>query len=90
MNRGDRAYRALHLALADAPAPECSDDPRFILEHHELAPDEVAHLKLTVCGPCPLRRPCREYGDTARPQAGIWGGKVYAPPKRRNRTVAEQ
>ncbi|WJL95879.1 WhiB family transcriptional regulator [Microbacterium sp. ET2] len=90
MNHGDRAYRALHLALADADAPECSGDDRFILEHHELAADEVKHLRLTVCGPCPLRTLCRAYGDAARPQAGIWGGKVYPPPKPRKRAEVDQ
>lgn len=86
MNRGDVAYRALSVALANADAPPCTDDPRFILEPHELAPDELTHLSTKICRPCPLRDLCRAYGTAARPPAGVWAGRVYPGAKTRKDT----
>lgn len=83
MSRGDEEYRTLSAALATIDAPECSGDPRFLLEAHEIAADELSHLSNTICRPCPLRDLCRAYGAIARPPAGIWGGRVYKAPKER-------
>ena len=73
------AYAALARAMNDT-TPPCTGDDRFILEPHELAPDEINHLGLTICRTCPLRPLCRAYADTARPPAGVWAGRTY--PKR--------
>ncbi|WJL95863.1 WhiB family transcriptional regulator [Microbacterium sp. ET2] len=83
MSRADVAYRVLHDALAEIEAPACTGDDRFLLESHELAPEELQHLGATVCRPCPVRGLCRDYGNAARPPAGVWAGRVYPTPKRR-------
>lgn len=79
MSKGDAEYRRLSEALANAEAPACTDDPRFILEPHEIAQAELTHISVTICRPCPLRDLCRAYAAAARPTAGIWAGKTYAP-----------
>lgn len=89
MTRGDAEYRRLAAALADADAPACTDDPRFILEPHELATDELAHLA-AVCRPCPFRALCRDYGNAARPPAGIWAGNTYPPRTKRATTTPSE
>lgn len=78
--RGTEEYAALARAL-DHTTPPCTGDPRFILEPHELARQEVDYLSRTVCRPCPLLALCAAYGRAARPPAGIWGGRTYKPAK---------
>lgn len=73
---GAAEYRALSDALRDI-TPPCTGDRRFILDSHEIAADELSHLALTVCRPCPLSALCRAYGAAERPKAGIWGGRTY-------------
>ncbi len=78
MPRGDAEYEALSAALLRV-TPPCTGDPRFVLEAHEIAPDELSHLRLTVCHPCPVRELCAAYAASARPSAGIWAGRTYKP-----------
>ena len=80
MSTGDTEYLDLHAALADT-TPPCSNNPRFILDATAYDPGEVDDLRETICKTCPIRRPCRTYGDTARPRAGIWGGRTYPARK---------
>lgn len=79
--RGVAEYDELSLALQDY-TPPCSDDSRFILEPHEISPDELTHLSITICRPCPLKHLCRAYAEKERPAAGIWAGRTY--PSRKN------
>lgn len=86
--RGDVEYRALAAALAEADAPPCTGDPRFILDPHEINETELNHLWATTCRDCPLRDLCRAYGDAARPPAGVWAGRTYLPRTRRKKGAA--
>lgn len=79
----DAAYAALAKALDEHDAPPCTDDPRFILDPEQLAPDEPAFLGRTVCHGCPIRWACIAYANTARPAAGVWAGRTYPPRKHR-------
>lgn len=81
-DRGAAEYRVLTEAMRDI-RPACNGDPRFILDSHEISPDELSHIALTICRLCPLKAPCRAYGDAERPKAGIWGGKKYTSYKPR-------
>lgn len=78
MQRGDAEYQALADALREI-TPPCTDDPRFLLEAHEIARDELAYLRETVCRPCPVRELCAAYAGSARPTAGIWAGRTFKP-----------
>lgn len=79
-DRAAASYAALSTALADI-TPPCSNDPRFILEHHEIAPAELLHLRGAICFPCPLRSLCAAYATEAQPPAGVWAGQVYGRRK---------
>jgi len=77
----EAAFAALARGLDDL-APGCEGDARFTLDSHELQRDEVAFLSVRVCWPCPLRELCRDYAEIAKPQAGVWAGRVYGPAAR--------
>ena len=78
MQRGDAEYQALADTLREM-TPPCTDDPRFLLEAHEIAPAELSHLAMTICRPCPVRDLCAAYAASARPTAGIWAGRTFKP-----------
>ncbi len=82
MTRADDLYRALARVLEET-TPECTDDPRFLLEPSQIASDELTFIGLTICRPCPIRTECRAYAERAKPQVGIWAGRTYQPRKRR-------
>lgn len=77
MPAGDAEYRLLTDALADTNPP-CANDPRFILDPQDIAPDELSYLALTICRTCPLKALCRDYASTARPDSGVWAGRTWA------------
>ena len=81
MAKGDTEYRRLTDAMNDH-MPPCSGYPRFILDRHEIAPDELSHISLTICRTCPIKQPCRAYGEAARPGAGIWAGRTWGTPRK--------
>lgn len=78
MQRGDAEYQALSDALREV-TPPCTDDPRFLLESHEIAPAELSHLAMTICRSCPVRGLCAAYAASARPTAGVWAGRTFKP-----------
>lgn len=78
MQRGDAEYQALADALREV-TPPCTDDPRFLLEAHEIAPAELSHLAMTICRSCPVRGLCAAYAASARPTAGVWAGRTFKP-----------
>lgn len=84
-NRGAAEYAALADALNDH-TPACTGDARFILEPQEIPAQELEHLRLTICNPCPLRDLCHAYAAAARPPAGIWAGRTYKPHGKRKET----
>ncbi|KJQ54153.1 WhiB family transcriptional regulator [Microbacterium sp. SA39] len=81
-DRAETAFDALARALDDA-APGCKGDTRFTLDAHQLQRDEVTFLSVKVCRPCPLRALCQDYAEAAKPQAGVWAGRVYGPRRGR-------
>lgn len=76
MQRGDAEFQALSDALREV-SPPCTDDPRFLLEAHEIAPAELSHLAMTACRPCPVRALCAAYAASVRPTAGVWAGRTF-------------
>lgn len=76
--RGDREFLHLLDEVAHAPDLACVGDDRFVLSSDDLHPDEVMHLRITRCVPCPIREACTAYGRSATPTAGIWGGFTYS------------
>jgi WhiB family redox-sensing transcriptional regulator len=54
------------------PLP-CSDDARLWFS------DVPADLELakTLCGTCPLRRPCLAGAVERREPCGVWGGEIF-------------
>lgn len=76
MTRADDLYRALARVLEET-TPECTDDPRFLLEPAQIAPDELTFIGLTICRTCPIRTECGAYAEKAKPAVGIWAGRTY-------------
>jgi len=86
VTRADDLYRALARVLEET-TPECTDDPRFLLEPPQIATDELTFIGLTICRPCPIRTECRAYAEQAKPPVGIWAGRTYSPRKRRKNST---
>lgn len=78
MSAVSEAYTRLHDAMVNV-APDCSGDPRFIADGVEV---EVVEA---VCAGCLLFDLCESYATVARPTAGIWAGRRWAPKTYRPR-----
>lgn len=78
MTAADAAFDALDRGLATS-TPACGGDDRFTLDAHLFQTDEVVFLSAKYCWPCPVRALCRSYADAAKPQAGLWAGRIYGP-----------
>lgn len=76
----DAAYARLAEEL-EYTTPPCSGDDEFTAD--DLTKQQVSFLA-TICCVCPLRDPCHEYAEIAKPKAGVWAGKTYRTNKERS------
>lgn len=76
MSAPSTAMSALSAALLTT-TPACQGDDRFIADDQDA--DELAH----ICAACPMYTICATYARTARPPAGIWAGRRYNKPLRK-------
>lgn len=77
----DEAYDKLSDRLTRMK-PDCEGIDLFTADN--ITPADAYVLAL-VCADCPLRLPCRQYADLAKPTAGYWAGhyrRTYKPRRK--------